>query len=217
MAVYGIRVLSSSDTLQIDSSLPLSYFKVTQSGFGNSVLTPNLTDIVLIRPNAGSNTTTWGLQTTGSPGVGGYTRSFWANETQTNTNYLVLRPSSTGSPTAGYGIRVYNTDGQIAFDSGNFITGTSGERTPQVISIINRNTVYGDPTLSPQSIVYTGADYLQVYVAVNNSINTALGIKINCFVWNTTTSSIRFRSYFTFLASSVTYYNQSSILLVKLV
>lgn len=211
---YGILVKSETDTLQIDSDRPLSYLKVTQSGYGSSFTVPNLTDLVYIRATSPNDTRVWGPQRTGSPAVG-YTYTIYANSTITPADYLVLRPTSTGTPSTGYGIRVNNSDGQLSFDSGTFISGTAGKKVAQVVDIVEKNAVYGDPSLSPGSIVYLGADYMQVYVPVNPSNNISASIALHCYVYRSTTNTIRFKSIFTFLQSAAVYYNGSDIVLVK--
>ena len=212
---YGIQIQSANNTLQIDSDRSLRYLKVTAEGTSTSVTTANLTDLIFMKPASFPTTATWGAFRTGS--AGSWTYTFYANGVATNANYLVLRPTSVSSPSnTGYGLVLYNPEGQLAFDSGTFVSATVGRKTPQIIQVFDQNALYGDVNQSA-SIAYTGADYNTVYAGVNTSVVSGLGVYLECFAWVAGTTQIKFVSYFTFLSSLTYYYNSSNIMLVRLV
>lgn len=204
---YGILVNSGNNTVQLDSDSPYSYLKVTQQGSGTSVTLTDTTDLVFIKPPSAS-TAIWGVDTTTYP-----TYTIYANVTNTSANYLALRPTKVNTASTGYGLQVFNVDGQLAFDSGVFISATAGENVPYISKVIDAQGAYGN-----FSTIYTGADYLSVYACVNNSIKTSsASVVINSFKWDQASTSIQYVSQ---IAASpplpqITYYNGSSIILVK--
>lgn len=204
---YGLSVNSGNNTIQIDSDKPYSYLKTTQQGSGLSVTVTDVTDLVFIKPPSAS-TAIWGIDPTPYP-----TYNIYAGTTNTSGNYLVLRPTKVSSATTGYGLQVRNVDGQLAFDSGVFVSSTVGEAVPYVSRVIDAQGAYGN-----SSTIYTGSDYLSVYACVNNSIkNTSASIAIHSFRWDAGTTSIKYISQLSAAPPfpGATYYNGSSIILVK--
>jgi hypothetical protein len=204
---YGIVANSSNNTLQIDSDRPFSYLKVTQKSTGTSVTVSDITDLVFIKPSS-SSTAIWGMDSTGYP-----TYSIYANTTNTSADYLVLRPAKVTSPSTGYGLQLYNSDNQLAFDSGIFDSGTVGENVAYVSKVVDAQGAYGN-----YSTIYTGSDYLSVYACVNNSIkNASASIVINSFKWDAASTSIQYISQLAAAPpfTGATFYNDSSIILVK--
>lgn len=205
---YGISSTSSNNTVQIDSDSPYSYFKTTAQSSGNTVTLSNPTDLLFIKPPSFPSSFTWGTN------VSGGVYSIYADNAVTAADYVALRPSRISSATTGYGLQVFNVDGQLAFDSGVFISGTSGDKIATVVRVVDINGAYGN-----YSSIYTGSDYEQVYALVNGSYRTWPQVVLHSFRWNQATTSIQYAS---FLAAAppvpgATFYNGSSIVLVKLI
>lgn len=204
---YGISVTSGNNTVQIDSDKPYTYLKATQKGSGTSVTLNDITDLVFIKPPS-SSTAVWGVDTTTYP-----TYTIYANTTNTAADYLVLRPTRVNTASTGYGLQVLNVDGQLAFDSGVFSSGTAGENVAYVSKVVDAQGAYGN-----YSAIYTGSDYLSVYACVNNSIkNASASVVINSFKWDAASTSIQFVSILAAAPpfTGATFYNGSSIVLVK--
>lgn len=207
---YGLSLTSSNNTIQIDSDRPYSYFKTTQVGSGSSISLANPTDLLFIKPPTfPTNGAIWGTSYSG----GVYT--VYADTTVTSVNYVALRPTRVSSATTGYGLQVYNVDGQLAFDSGVFTTST-GDQIVSVVRVIDATGAYGN-----FGNVYTGADYDQVYALINGSYKTnSTGFVLHSFKWNQPTTSIQYASYLAAAPPYITgsyFYNGSSIVLVKLI
>jgi hypothetical protein len=205
---YGLLVNSGNSTVQIDSARPMCYLKPVQMSSGNVVTVADQDELIFIKPPSFPNATRWGL----TPGTTSF--NITSNGTQTATDYLTLRATSVGGASStGYGLQVFNVDGNLAFDSEIF-TGATGIKVPYLSKIIDINGVYG-----ASNIIYTGADYDQIYACVNGSISTTASISIHTFIWEQATTTIKYVSQIA--ASSpfpgYTYYNQSTILLVKLI
>ena len=206
---YGLLVNSGNNTLQIDSARPMCYLKPVQISSGNVVTITDSDEFILVKPPSFPNATRWGLNP-----VSTTVFNITSNGTQTVTNYLTLRATSVGGASStGYGLQVFNVDGNLAFDSGIF-SGATGTSIPYLSKIIDINGAYGN-----FSTIYTGADYDQIYACVTGSLAGTASIAIHTFTWDQTTTSIKYVSQ---LAASppftgYTYYNQSTILLVKLI
>lgn len=204
-------VKSGTNTLQIDSDQPYSYYKVVASGTGTAVTVSGLDrnkDLIFARLT--------------SPTQGGSlgTRYSPTNriEFPSSADYYVLRPVSvTGASSATYGIRVYNVDGQVAFDSGHF--GTGEDVILQITTIISPGAAYGQ-TGNSLSILYSGSDYKNVFCCVNHtSIITITQQTLGDFFYSSPTTSIRYNSYLYSAIPPGTYHyqnNPSSIVLAKI-
>lgn len=207
---YGVYSISNGDTVQIDSAKSYSYLGTVQSGTGSSITLSNSGDMLFIKPASFPSTAIWGSSASGSV----YT--VYANTTVTAASYGVLRPTkaNTGS-TSGYGFEVYNIDGQLAFDSETFVSGTSGDKVGTIVRVIDGNGAYGN-----QSTIYTGSDYTDVYALVNSSNKTSNpNVVIHCFKWDQATTSILYASFITGLpfGGGAYFYNGSSIVLAKII
>lgn len=204
---YGISVKSSTNTLQIDSDQPYSYYKLIASGTGTTVTVSGLNldkDLVLAKPASPANHGSLG--TIFSPSTGKI-------DFKISANYYVLRPVAvTGASSATYGIRVYNVDGQIAFDSGHF--GTGEDVILQIASLISPGAASGNTALSPQSIVYSGTDYASVYACVNKSNVVGTTNNLNDFFWSSPTKTIRFNSYL-YVLGTYYYFTNPALILAK--
>lgn len=211
----GMYVVGPTSNLQIDSDQPYSYYRLIASGTGITTgaisgLDRNK-DLILAKPSGGTGRLL--AQITGT------TIDFFSNGgnptgTTVSANYYILRPTLTGGVTAtNYGIRIYNVDGQLAFDSGSF--GTSQDVILQVSNIIAAGQAYGN-TGNSLSIVYTGTDYQDVYANFNYSTYTLTTIWLNGFFWSSVTpTTIRFESWLRPLSTYNYFYNSSSIVLAK--
>lgn len=204
---YGLLVNSGNSTLQIDSDRPMCYLKAVQIASGNVVTVADQNEFIFVKPPSFPNATRWGLSA-----VSANTFNITSNGTQTSTNYLTLRATNVSTATTGYGLQVLNVDGNLAFDSGIF-SGVVGTSIPYVSKVIDINGAYGN-----FSTIYTGADYEQIYACVNGSIG-GLTTAINTFTWDQATTSIKYTSQISGSPPfpNVVYYNQSTILLVKLI
>jgi len=186
---YGFYASSSSGSLQIDSDQPYSYLKVTAKGSATNVSVSS-SELLFIKPAAAAAVAYGALNTSG-------TYAFYNSVgTSVSLDYIKVASTKTGSPSTGYGLHIYNVDGQLAFDTGIFSTGTAGENVAQIVKIVPAVTPYisGDYS-SSASIVYTGSDYLTVYANITNSVfNNVSGSYINGFKWNSSDTTIRFSS-----------------------
>lgn len=207
---YGLYIQSGNSTLQIDSSRPLRYFKVTSAGVGASVTVPNLTDIVFMKPGSFASSQNWGSQRTGS--AGSYTYTFYANGVASNASYMVCRPTSVSAPSnTGYGLVVYNSDGQLAFDSGTFISATVSRKTAEVVQVFDKGALYGDGS----STMYSASDYQDVYCCINSSYMSGINTNIDCFRYDITAQKITYiyKWLFTFIVFG---YNPGSVIIARL-
>jgi hypothetical protein len=205
---YGLSSTSSNNTVQIDSDSPYSYFKTTAQGTASSISLADSTDMLFIKPPS-TSTATWGTSYSG----GAY--AVYADTTATAADYVALRPSRVSSPTTGYGLQVFNLDGQLAFDSGVFISSTSGDKVASVVRVVDVSGAYGN-----YSTIYTGADYDQVYALINGSYKTNSSfVVLHSFKWDQATTSIKYVSYVAGIFGGGTqyFYNGSSVVLVKLI
>lgn len=213
---YGIQVTSSTGTLQFDTDQPYSYLKVISKGTATSLTSIQPYQLVCVRPSTGlSLALALGSNKTGtSP----YTYTFYnTGHGSVSLDYIVLEAAKLGTiTTTGYGFQLFNVDGQIVIDSGNFVSGTStGDNAAQITALFGANSVGGDPTLS-SSIVYTGADYLSVYACVNASVFWSNGYNYVGFKWNSADTTIRFSSWVSIPPTAYTN-NLAAAILVKTV
>jgi len=200
---YGLSVVGATSNIQIDSDQPYSYYRLIASGTGTSVTVSGLDihkDLILAKPSAG----------TGNLNVSysGTTITFYAS-----ANYYILRPSLTGGVTStNYGLRIYNIDSQLAFDSGSF--GAGEDVILQIANIIAAGQAGGN-TGNSDSTVYTGTDYQSVYAAFNYSYYFTTVTWINGFFWSSATTTVRFSSYVNPFGTKYYLNNSSSLILAK--
>jgi hypothetical protein len=205
---YGLLVNSGNNTVQIDSARPMCYLKPVQIASGNAVTITDSDEFIFVKPPSFPNATRWGLNP-----VSTTVFNITSNGTQTSANYLTLRATSVGGASStGYGLQVFNVDGNLAFDSGIF-SGATGTSIPYLSKIIDINGAFGG-----NSVIYTGADYDQIYACVNGSISSG-SVAIHSFTWDQATTTIKYTSQIAASPpfSGFYYYNQSTILLVKLI
>lgn len=187
---YGLYVTSGNSTLQIDSSKSYSYLKVTAAGTGTSV-TRSANELLFVRPSAATARPVGANQS-------GTTYTFYDQlYNSVSLNYLKIQAVRAASASTGYGLQVYNVDGQLAFDSGVFTSGTAGENVAQIDFIRPAEAPYisGNYTNSA-SIVYTGSNYLSIYMNITNSYFTATpNTRLAGYHWNSADTTIRYGSY----------------------
>ena len=126
---YGIQVISGNGNTQIDSNTSGTGLIVIDSG--TSTGTPSRVnldhDFVFIRPTAttGNNYVTVSRGTADSNGD--YFISFTrADGSAINCDFIIAQTASVQTQSSGgYGIQIFNPDGDLAFDSGLY-TGDGG-------------------------------------------------------------------------------------------
>lgn len=217
---YGISMNSGFNTIQIDSDSPLSYLKVSARNTGTTVSGVSADKLVCIRPPYPSGNDAnlgYGAYRTGT---GPFTYTFYKNgQTVASTvDYVILEPVKLATATTGYGIQVYNSESELAFDSGIFLSGGVAENVVDMVTVLPPGTsLYGN-YLFNASIIYTGSNYLEIYAAVNSSIFFGPDLAYGGFRWNTADQTIRWCNYVRIL-SSVYYADNTftSIVLLKTV
>lgn len=126
---YGIKIISGNGNTQIDSNTSGTGLIVIDSGTATG--TPSRVnldhDFVFIRPTAtsGNNYVTVSRGTPNSNGD--YFISFTrANGSAINCDFIIAKTASEQiQSSGGYGIQIFNPDGDLAFDSGLY-TGDGG-------------------------------------------------------------------------------------------
>ena len=126
---YGIEIKSGNNTVQIDSSTTGTGLIVVDSGTSTS--TPSRVnldhDFVFIKPTATSGNNYVSV-TRGTPNSNGdYFVSFLnLSGNSVNCDFIIAKAASVQvQSSSGYGIQIFNSDGDLAFDSGLF-TGDGG-------------------------------------------------------------------------------------------
>lgn len=206
---HGLYLQGENSNLQIDSDSPYSFLKVVETGSATTVTRNTTTEMIFAKP-----------QSAGSLAIG-YTGTapnytFYNELHQVVTlDYVKARyTKADGAVASGYGLQVYNSLGELAFDSETFVNATAGNNFLQIVRVISvgQPTVYGDPNLS-SSIVYTGSDYLSVYANITGSWFATTDLNIMGYEWNSATTTIRLLSTRTISGpggtSSTSYFNAS--------
>jgi len=201
---YGLLVTGTSNNIQIDSDQPYAYHKLVASGTATTVtgLTGLDTskDLIFAKPDGGLNS----LHANVSP-PSKITFSQIAD-------YYILRPVSSESPSSQtYGLRVYNADGQLAFDSGVFSSGQ--DVILQIVTVVDPGTLRGDVS-SSSSIAYTGTDYQTVYGCLNKSSYQTGQYFLNGFSW-VSPSTVRYSSVISLGIFGNGYFRNQTLLLAK--
>jgi hypothetical protein len=153
---YGIQIFNANGNTQIDSSTTNLGITVLDAAASSQTCTADLTyDLVFAKPVATSGTQTIAMDTSGN----NTSSSTWTfrNHTGTaiNASYIVARASSgQTASSSGYGLQVYNTDGDLAFDSGLY-NGDAGLGITHFIPgwSINGNYNFIDGDLSQYSLM----------------------------------------------------------------
>lgn len=217
---YGIRIDSAFNTLQLDTSAPLSYLKVTSSGTAASIINVSAQSIVAIKVKSTATPTelgyAYGAYTTGT---NPYTYTFSNSQgASTLVDYIVLEPTNSAAPSTAYpyGIQVFNSEGELAFDTGVFVTGGTSEKVVNMVKILTGQTISGNPN-DPSAILYTKSDFRDVYCCVNNSFFLSASVSINGYKWVTSDNSIRRYSYLSIPFSGGQYLStvDASLILMK--
>jgi len=123
---YGIEILSANGNVQINSDYTDSGFIVIDKFSSTSTITYDRSkDLVFARPASGGGNQYVGLSTTS--GTGSVTRTF--QDTSGNSvNMEVIKgrfASEFTASTGGYGVQIFNSDDELAFDSRKY-TGDGG-------------------------------------------------------------------------------------------
>lgn len=142
---YGIEILSGNGNLQINSDYTDSGFIVIDKFSSTSTITYDRSkDLVFARPASGGGNVSAGLSNTSSTGV--VTRTF--QDTSGNSvNMEVIKgrfASEFTASSSGYGLQIFNSDGDVAFDSKRF-TGDGGFNITEYIPTFEENG-YGSVT-----------------------------------------------------------------------
>lgn len=213
---YGISMNSGFSTVQIDSDSPLSYLKVVTKNTGSTIAGISADKLVCIRPPLAGNDPnySYGAYRTGT---GPYTYTFYKNgqTVATSVDYVILEPVKLSTATSGYGLQVYNNESELAFDTGVFISGGTGENIINMVTILPPGTsLYGNTSFN-SSIIYTGGDYTDIYSCINSSVFVGPSIAYGGFRW-ATDNTIRWCNYLTIISSTYFATNTfTSIVLLK--
>ena len=123
---YGIKILSGNGNLQLNSDYTDSGFIITDKFSSTSTITYDRSkDLVFARPASGGGNVFVGLSVTSA--TGSVTRTF--QDTSGNSvNMEVIKGrfcTELTASTSGYGLQVFNSDNELAFDSTQY-TGDGG-------------------------------------------------------------------------------------------
>jgi len=135
---YGIEILSGNGNLQINSDYPDSGFIVTDKFSSTSTITYDRSkDLVFARPASGGGDVSAGLSS--STGTGNVTRTFQTTSgTSVNMEVIKGRFCSELTASTGYGLQIFNVDGDLAFDSGAY-TGDGGFNVTEYVPKFQEN------------------------------------------------------------------------------
>jgi hypothetical protein len=187
---YGLYLVGDNSNLQIDSAQPYSFLKVVETGSATTVTRNTTTEMIFVKPPSA------GSLAVGYAGTAP-NYSFYDELHQSVTlDYVKVRYTKADTAsTSGYGLQVYNNFGELAFDTGVFINATAGNNFLQIVKVISvgQPTIYGDPTLN-SSIVYTGSDYLSIYMNITGSWFNTADLNLMGYEWNSATTTIRLLS-----------------------
>ena len=143
---YGIEILTGNGNLQINSDYTDSGFIVIDKFSSTTTINYDRSkDLIFARPASGGGNVTVGLSTTTATGV--VTRTFQdTSGSSVNMEVIKGRFCSELTASTGYGLQVFNSDGDLAFDSGNF-TGDGGFNLTDYIPTFQENgqVSLGDP------------------------------------------------------------------------
>jgi hypothetical protein len=187
---YGIEILSGNGNLQLNSDYSDSGFIVIDKFSSTSTITYDRSkDLIFARPASGGGNVIAGLSASTASGV--VTRTF-QNISGNSVNMEVIkgRFASDQTATTGYGLQVFNSAGDLAFDSGLY-TGDGGFNVTDYVPTFEENG-YGtltDPiTTDARTFVNMDTTYID---------NSGDGFYI-CYRWKDdgTNEGITFISYF---------------------
>lgn len=135
---YGIEILSGNGSLQLNSDYPDSGFIVIDKFSSTSTITYDRSkDLVFARPASGGGNVFVGLSNTTA--TGSVTRTFQdTSGTSVNMEVIKGRFCSELTASSGYGLQIFNSDGDLAFDSGQF-TGDGGFNLTEYIPALELN------------------------------------------------------------------------------
>jgi len=187
---YGIEILTGNGSLQINSDYTDSGFIVTDKISSTSTVTYDRSkDLVFARPASGGGIVFVGLSITTA--TGSVTRTFQdTSGSSVNMEVIKGRFCSELTASSGYGLQIFNSDGDLAFDSGQF-TGDGGFN---LTDYIPSTQVNGQISLS-SPLTADGRKYANMdTTAIDNSGD---GFYIQyCFRDSGTDDGIFFESYF---------------------
>jgi len=135
---YGIEILSGNGSLQLNSDYPDSGFIVIDKFSSTSTITYDRSkDLVFARPASGGGNVFVGLSNTTA--TGSVTRTFQdTSGNSVNMEVIKGRFCSELTASSGYGLQIFNSDGDLAFDSGKF-TGDGGFNITEYIPPLQVN------------------------------------------------------------------------------
>jgi hypothetical protein len=117
---YGIRIESGNGSLQIDSDTTnVGLIVIDKISSSSSITYDTSKDLIFARPASGGGSVSVGLSINSN--TGSITRTFRTpngNNTLTNMEIIKARfAKQTTAATSGYGLQIFNADGDLAFDS----------------------------------------------------------------------------------------------------
>lgn len=120
---YGIRIETPNGNLQIDSDTTNTGLIVINKIASSSSVTYDTTkDLVFARPASGGGAVTCGLSSTSSSG--NVTRTFrtpGGDYQLRNMEIVIARYANQNTASSsGYGLQIFNTNNELAFDSGTY-------------------------------------------------------------------------------------------------
>ena len=181
---YGIQIDTSNGNVQIDSNTNGKGLIVIDSGSASSLPSAvNLNEVfVFARPSTSSGNNYLAVDR-GTPNANGeQTIAFKKSDgTALTVDYITAKVSNTQTASSsGYGLQVYNNEGDLAFDSGLF-TGDGGFGVTDFLGARQGTGIY--------DLITTEERRYALINTTNHELETAVGLNLAFIFVNTTNSS----------------------------
>ena len=197
---YGIQIDSGNGNTQIDSNTNAKGLIVIDSG--TATVTPrriNLNEeLVFARPSTSSGNNYLAIERGSADANGERFLSFKRSDgTALNTDFIIAKVSNQQTASSsGYGVQVYNSEGDLAFDSGLF-TGDGGFGVTDFLEAYSGSGQYDLISTEERNYVLVNS--------TNHELETDVGINLAFYFVNAHTSAtyasqngIYFRGLFQF-------------------
>ena len=181
---YGIQIDTSNGNVQIDSNTNGKGLIVIDSGSASSLPSAvNLNEVfVFARPSTASGNNYLAVDRGTPDANGNQTVAFKkADGTALTVDYIVSKVSNAQtSSSSGYGVQVFNSDGDLAFDSGLF-TGDGGFGVTDFLGARQGTGVY--------DLITTEERRYALINTTNHELESNVGLNLFFVFVNTTNTS----------------------------
>ena len=182
---YGLRLVDGNGTVQIDSDSTNSGILVTSAGSGSTLTNVDLdNELIFARPT----TTIQNIEICMENTTGNTWR--FRNYAGTNLNVSWIRArwanSYTTPGTGGYGIHIYNSEGELAFDSTVF-TGDGGFGVTEYWPTASGNGGIPSVALTGDPVTTDASQYAYMNNAIRDYTD-AMNFNIGAWRFQQTTS-----------------------------